>query len=150
MRKKTGFTLIELMVVIAILGVMAASAIPVYNTYRQRVIGSEAIVMLKQILDAEIMYFLENDTFFPKKKPYIVTHSGKSKPGNARKKIREELNVDIPVGHLLDFTITGVSIPDGDSFCIVHISSAQNSPIFSDGATSIIGIVDKTGKIEIL
>jgi len=65
MKKTAGFTLIELMVVIAILGIMAASAVPLYSRYRQITVGSEATVMLKQILDAEIMYFVENDTFIP-------------------------------------------------------------------------------------
>ena len=61
MKKTAGFTLIELMVVIAILGIMAASAVPLYSRYRQITVGSEATVMLKQILDAEIMYFVENE-----------------------------------------------------------------------------------------
>ena len=151
MRKKHGFTLIELMVVIAILGIMAASAVPLYSNYRQRTVGSEATVMLRQILDAEIMYFLENNTFFPLNKTYIVTHSGASAPGGARAEILEFLNVDVPVGHLLDFTITGISITALDLHtCIATISSPQNSfPLFANGDTFIRGSVDKTGKIDI-
>ena len=151
MRKQAGFTLIELMVVMAILGIMAATAIPAYNTYRQRTIGSEAQVMLKQILDAQIMYFVENSVFFPLNDTYTVTHSGASDPGGARAEILDSLNVDVPVGHQLDFTITGISLPDFDlEMCIVIISSPQNSfPLFANGDTFIRGRVDKTGKIDI-
>lgn len=145
MRKQAGFTLIELMVVIAILGIMAATAIPAYNTYRQRTIGSEAQVMLKQILDAEIMYFLEHDTFFPENNLYIVTNSGMSAPAGAIDEIRQAVNVHIPTGHQLDFIISATA-----DFCIVSISSPQNSfPLFANGDTFIRGRVDKTGKIDI-
>ena len=151
MRKQAGFTLIELMVVIAILGIMAATAIPAYTKYRQRTIGSEAQVMLRQILNAQIMYFVENSVFFPLNDTYTVTHSGASDPGGARAEILDSLNVDVPVGHQLDFTITGISFPDFDlEMCIVIISSPQNSfPLFANGDTSIRRRVDKTGKIDI-
>jgi len=150
MKKTAGFTLIELMVVIAILGIMAASAVPLYSRYRQRTVGSEATVMLKQILDAEIMYFVENDTFFPTNKTYMVTHSGASAPGGARTEILNSLNVNVPIGHLLDFTIMGISIKAIDlHMCIVTISSPQNSfPLFANGDAFIRGTVDKTGKID--
>jgi len=151
MRKKTGFTLIELMVVIVILGIMAGSAIPLYSRYMQRTVGSEATVMLRQILNAQIMYFVENSVFFPLNKTYIVTHSGASAPGGARAEILDSLNVDVPVGHQLDFTIIGISFDFIDlHMCIVTISSPQNSfPLFANGDTFIRGRVDKTGKIDI-
>ena len=145
MRKQSGFTLIELLFIIAILGIMAATAIPAYNTYRQRTIGTEAQVMLMQILNAEIIYFLEHDTFFPENNLYIVTTSGMSAPAGAIDEIRQAVNVHIPIGHKLDFIISATA-----NFCTVSISSPQNSfALFGNGDTFIRGMVDKTGEIDI-
>lgn len=46
MRKQVGFTLIELMIVVAIIAILAAIAIPQYNDYTARSQLSEAIVLL--------------------------------------------------------------------------------------------------------
>jgi prepilin-type N-terminal cleavage/methylation domain-containing protein len=149
MRRSTGFTLIELMVVIAILGVLAATAGPLIGVYRQRASGSEAQAMLKQILDAEIMYYLEYNKFFPDNTTYTITHPGGENPGGAQDEIKDNLNVQIPTGHRLDFSITGINV-GGAGSSIVVISSFQNSfPIFANGDTFIRGTVDKNGKITI-
>jgi len=46
MRRTSGFTLIELMIVVVIISVLAALAIPQYNDYTARAQLSEAVVLL--------------------------------------------------------------------------------------------------------
>lgn len=43
MKKQTGFTLIELMIVVAIVAILAAIALPAYQTYTQKARFSEVI-----------------------------------------------------------------------------------------------------------
>jgi len=148
MRRSTGFTLIEVIVVIAILGLLAASALPLFATYRQRASGAEAQAMVKQILEAQIIYYLEHNSFFPDNATYIITHPGGETPGGAQDEIKDNLNVVIPTGHRLDFSITGINV--GDASAMVIISSFQNSfAIFANGETFIRGEVTKDGKTTI-
>ena len=55
--KKRGFTLIELMIVVAIIGILAAVAIPAFINYMKRAKTSEASVNLKSIGEGAMSYF---------------------------------------------------------------------------------------------
>ena len=56
-RSKHGFTLVELMTVVAILGILAAIAIPTLALYMRRTKTSEANVNLAKLFDATAAYF---------------------------------------------------------------------------------------------
>jgi len=62
-RTQQGFTLIELMIVVAIIGILAAIAVPAYNDYMGRAKISEAIVRLDEAKTAVADYFAYNQTF---------------------------------------------------------------------------------------
>ena len=54
-----GFTLVELMVVVAIIGILSAIAIPQYTKYQARARQSEAKVKLAGLYTAEQAYIVE-------------------------------------------------------------------------------------------
>jgi len=62
-RVSKGFTLIELMIVVAIIGVLAAIAIPNFIKFQARSKQSEAKANLKAIFTAQKAYFAENDKY---------------------------------------------------------------------------------------
>lgn len=64
-RSMAGFTLIELMVTIAILSVLTAISIPNYALYRAKAERANVLATLKYLMDGEDFYFAENGQFFP-------------------------------------------------------------------------------------
>jgi len=147
MKRHTGYTLIELMVVIAILGILAATSIGFLARYRERTTGSEALLMMKQILEAEIIYFLAHSDFYPKDpgpgNEIWVYHDGGGTTAVDQQRALDELKVVLPVGHLLDFHIYRVA---AGSPVTVDIHSAGNFNLFQ-GVPRIRGTVDNQGKI---
>jgi len=63
LKNKKGFTLIELMIVVAIIGILAAIAIPNFLKFQAKSKQSEAKTNLKAGFTAETSYFGENNTY---------------------------------------------------------------------------------------
>ncbi len=61
-QKDRGFTLLELMMVIAVLGVIASIALPSYMAYTQRSKMAEAVLLLNDLTRREIEFFLRPRT----------------------------------------------------------------------------------------
>jgi prepilin-type N-terminal cleavage/methylation domain-containing protein len=61
--KAAGFTLIELVILVAIIGILASIAVPVYLDFRKKALTVEARTGLRYIWDLEAAYYKENDVY---------------------------------------------------------------------------------------
>ena len=61
-RGESGFTLIELMVVVGIVSLLAAVAIPTFSKYIRKAKSTEARTSLKQIIDGATAYYYDDQT----------------------------------------------------------------------------------------
>ena len=147
MRRQAGFTLVELMVVIAILGILGASAVPVFQTYRQRSYGSEANITMKRLLEGEIVYFLEKDEFFPDNGQSLEIHSYYPQDHEDILAVSNALKITIPVGHNLKYTFYTFVDDEKGLACQIHISAGF--ALYKTGDKTLIGTVYKSGEVVI-
>ncbi|EMT5981320.1 pilin, partial [Neisseria gonorrhoeae] len=84
-----GFTLIELMIVIAIVGILAAVALPAYQDYTARAQVSEAILLAEGQKSAVTEYYLNNGKW-----PKDNTSAGVASASTIKGKYVKEVKVE--------------------------------------------------------
>ncbi len=93
----SGFTLTELMVVVVLVGILAAVAVPVYDRYIRQTKASEARAMIGAIVAAEKAYAERNGVFVAASTPQDFL---------------DKLKIDIKESGLFDYAVSGVSGKD--------------------------------------
>ena len=131
-----GFTLIELMVVVAILGILAAISIPRFLMFQTRAKQTEVKSNLKAAFTAEKVYFAENDTYTS-----MVTAGFAPEDGNryTYSSGLDTINNQIPSGTThppagvgetataTTFLLAGNSNIDADAFMDVWVINGANA-----------------------
>lgn len=62
-KQQRGFTLIELMIVLVIVGVLMGIAVPTYSNYKLKANRSDAFTMLNEIMQAQERFAVDNGTY---------------------------------------------------------------------------------------
>ncbi|MGC6416683.1 MAG: pilin [Bradymonadia bacterium] len=163
-----GFTLIELMIVVAIIGILAAVAIPAFMKYIQRSKTSEATMNIRKLFDSSVSYYNEEQAdrtgkILPRQFPLEaespadgVWRGGVCKDGDSQKFAPDLKTWDAPTWQALNFAVedpfyfkyTYASTEVGAG---AHFTARANGDLNCDGTLSTferIGTVDEQNNIS--
>jgi len=75
-QKQKGFTLIELMIVVAIIGVLSAIAVPAYKDYVKKSEGATALATMKSLITSAELWYQQEGSFNQSDSAEILTNLG--------------------------------------------------------------------------
>jgi type IV pilus assembly protein PilA len=160
----SGFTLIELMIVVAIIGILAAVAIPAFMKYIRRSKTAEATMNIRKLFDSSVAYFEEehatrSGVIVPKQFPAPTTitpatsccsgTAGKCSPLNsnwATNNTWHALNFSVDDPHYYQYVYASAGTDTASQF-----TARAHGDLNCDGILSTferIGSVDPTGNVN--
>jgi prepilin-type N-terminal cleavage/methylation domain-containing protein len=129
---KKGFTLVELLVVVAIIGVIAGLAIPRFMRSSSRAKQGEAQLILKQVYAMQMAYRQAYDAYYPTDGSTVVVQ-----PGNDI----GSLDVEVMSSARYSYSVTATRT----SF--VATAGTKKATGLDDDPTLDVWTIDQTGKL---
>jgi type IV pilus assembly protein PilE len=112
-RSAKGFTLIEVMIVVAIIGILSSIALPAYSTYVMRGKRSAAQSQMMDIANREEQFLLANRSYADKA---TLVSNGFVMPADVAANYTYDVTVgtDALPGYVITLTATGAQARDGN------------------------------------
>jgi len=120
-KRRSGFTLIEVMIVVAIIAILSAIAYPSYLQYLQRVNRSQAQQLMMEISSKQVQYFLDARAYTATIGPGGLNIPNRdvwtcaADCSNGRYTVHVDV-VGPPPGFMVKATATGPQVNDGDLY----------------------------------
>jgi len=137
-RSEGGFTLVELMIVVAIVGILAVVAIPMYQVVPERSRATEAVAGLDAIRECMRTYYAEHGTYAHAS----FTDGAQVTVGG----ILTIKDVDLGGRFFSSECYTFDGRPTADAFTIECDGSASTAPAAGD-VQSVTATIDEAGEI---
>jgi type IV pilus assembly protein PilA len=119
MKKQQGFTLIELMIVVAIIGILAAIAIPAYSDYTIRAQVSEGLTLAGGAKAAVSEYTMDRGRY-----PSTQALAGLALPGSINGKYTTSINAGaVPGQILITYGVDAHAELTGDTLILSAVTS---------------------------
>ena len=137
-RNQGGFTLVELMIVVIIVGILAAVAIPMYQGATERAKASEAVAALGTIRGAMRVYFAEHGTYVNAS----FTDGAQVTNGN----VLDVSDTDLLGRYFSTECYTFDGVPTANAYSIECNGASSTAPYASEVAT-IVRSIDQNGTV---
>lgn len=138
MGRSRGFTLLELMIVVTIIGVLSAIALPIYETYRVRAIRSAAQAFMVEVASKQEEYATKRWAYVGSGDPLTF--------GDDLVELGIQYGIPQDVAQHYDFTMEAVATPP--SFFIEADPSGKPGVMQNDGVLRLNGNGLKTPKAK--